>query len=70
MIWIISGGPGRKMKAHIFTKEKLLRPAEYYAEIRPRNFAREESIRAEKEAKKAAAEKAKAERAAKKAAEN
>ena len=56
-----------RTKAHIFNKERLLKPAEYYAEIRPRNFAREEEIRLEKEAKKAAAEKAKAERAAKKA---
>jgi NADH-quinone oxidoreductase subunit I len=56
--------------AHIFNKETLLKPAEYYAEIRPRNFEREEEIRREKEAKKAAAAKAKAERAAKKAAKS
>ena len=52
-----------RSEAHIFDKERLLKPAEYYAEIRPRNFAREDAIRKEKEAKKAAAEKAKAERA-------
>ena len=52
-----------RTEAHIFDKERLLKPAEYYAEIRPSNFAREEAIRQEKEAKKAAAEKAKAERA-------
>jgi len=53
--------------AHIFDKERLLKPATYYAEIRPRNFSREDAIRQEKEAKKAAAAKEKAERAAKKA---
>jgi NADH-quinone oxidoreductase subunit I len=58
-----------RSEAHIFDKERLMRPAEYYAEIRPRNHAAEEAIRAEKAAKKAAAEKAKAERAARKAAE-
>lgn len=52
-----------RSEAHIFDKERLLKPAEYYAEIRPRNFAREDEIRKEKEAKKAAAERAKAERA-------
>ena len=56
-----------RTEAHIFDKERLLKPAEYYAEIRPRNYEREEEIRREKEAKKAAAEKAKAERARKKA---
>jgi NADH-quinone oxidoreductase subunit I len=58
-----------RSEAHIFDKERLMRPAEYYAEIRPLNHAAEEAIRAEKAAKKAAAEKAKAERAARKAAE-
>lgn len=59
-----------RSEAHIFNKDRLMRPAEYYAEIRPRNHAKEEAIRAEKAAKKEAAEKAKAERAARKAAEN
>jgi NADH-quinone oxidoreductase subunit I len=59
-----------RKEAHIFDKERLLKPAEYYAGIRPRNFEREEEIRREKEAKKAAAEKAKAERAAKRASES
>lgn len=51
-------------EAHLFDKERLLKPASYYAEIRPENYAREQAIKAEKEAKKAAAAKAKAERAA------
>jgi len=38
---------------HIFDKERLDRPVEYYASIRPTNYAREEAARAEKEAKKA-----------------
>jgi NADH-quinone oxidoreductase subunit I len=38
---------------HIFDKERLSRPVEYYASIRPTNYAREEAARAEKEAKKA-----------------
>jgi NADH-quinone oxidoreductase subunit I len=53
-----------RMEHHFFDKEKLMKPVEYYAEIRPRNFGIEEAIRQEKEAKKAAAAKAKAERAA------
>ena len=40
---------------HIFNKEKLSKPASYYASIRPMNFAREQAAKAEKEAKKAAA---------------
>ena len=39
---------------HIFDKERLSQPVEYYASIRPTNYAREEAARAEKEAKKAA----------------
>ena len=39
---------------NIFNKEKLSKPIEYYASIRPENFAREDAIRKEKEAKKAA----------------
>ncbi len=56
-----------RTEAHIFDKERLMKPASYYASIRPENFAREEAIRIEKEEKKAAAERAKAERAKKKA---
>jgi NADH-quinone oxidoreductase subunit I len=51
---------------HIYNKDKLLKPAEYYAEIRPRNYEIQDSIRREKEAKKAAAEAAKAAKAANK----
>jgi NADH-quinone oxidoreductase subunit I len=39
---------------HIYDIEKLLKPAAYYAAIRPSNAAREEAARAEKEAAKAA----------------
>jgi NADH-quinone oxidoreductase subunit I len=52
-----------RMNGHIFDKERLLKPAEYYAGIRPRNYGIEQAIREEKAAKKAAAAKAKAERA-------
>ena len=38
--------------AHIFNKEKLSKPVSYYAAIRPTNYAREETARLEKEAKK------------------
>jgi NADH-quinone oxidoreductase subunit I len=38
---------------HIYNKEKLSKPVSYYAGIRPSNYAREEAVRAEKEAKKA-----------------
>lgn len=55
--------------AHIFNEERLSKPAEYYSSIRPLNFAREEEIRREKEAKKRAAAEAKAARAAAKAAQ-
>jgi NADH-quinone oxidoreductase subunit I len=40
-------------KEHIFTKEQLLKPVEYYAEIRPLNYQREEAVHKEKEARKA-----------------
>jgi NADH-quinone oxidoreductase subunit I len=39
---------------HIFDKQRLMRPVSYYASIRPTDYAREEAIRAEEEAKKAA----------------
>ncbi|MCJ7825310.1 MAG: 4Fe-4S binding protein [Anaerolineales bacterium] len=38
---------------HIYNKERLSKPASYYANIRPKNYAREEAVRAEKEALKA-----------------
>jgi NADH-quinone oxidoreductase subunit I len=56
-----------RKEAHIFDKEKLMKPASYYASIRPDNYEREEAIRREKEEKKAEAERRKAERAKKKA---
>lgn len=37
---------------HIFDKRKLSRPVDYYASIRPNNYAREEAEKALKEAKK------------------
>jgi NADH-quinone oxidoreductase subunit I len=46
---------------HIFDKERLLKPASYYASIRPKNYHLEEEIKREKEAAKAAKEKAKSE---------
>ncbi|UYN91112.1 MAG: 4Fe-4S binding protein [Anaerolineales bacterium] len=45
---------------HIFNKEKLSKPASYYAGIRPTNYNREETLKAEEAAKKAAAAAAKA----------
>ena len=39
---------------NIFNIEKLSRPVSYYAQIRPTNFDREEKVRVEKEAAKAA----------------
>lgn len=39
---------------HIFNKEKLSKPASYYADIRPLNAAIDDAERAEKAAKKAA----------------
>jgi NADH-quinone oxidoreductase subunit I len=39
---------------NIFDKDKLMKPVSYYAEIRPTNYAREETARAEAEAAKAA----------------
>ena len=43
-----------RSSAHIFDKERLSKPASYYAEIRPKNFALEEAARTEKAALKAA----------------
>ncbi|GAP18165.1 hypothetical protein ADN01_06710 [Levilinea saccharolytica] len=42
-------------KHHILNKERLLKPASYYAEIRPTSYRREEAEKAAKEAAKAAA---------------
>jgi NADH-quinone oxidoreductase subunit I len=39
---------------NIYDKEKLLKPLSYYASVRPENFNREETLRAEAEAAKAA----------------
>ena len=39
---------------NIYTLEKLLKPASYYKQIRPKNFAIEEAVKAEKLAAKAA----------------
>ena len=40
--------------AHVYNKEKLSKPVSYYAGLRPTDFAAEEKVRAEEEAKKAA----------------
>jgi NADH-quinone oxidoreductase subunit I len=46
-----------RFATNIYDKDKLSKPASYYASIRPVNFAAEETARAEKEAKAAAAKK-------------
>jgi NADH-quinone oxidoreductase subunit I len=46
-----------RFSQHIFDKERLSKPVEYYAGIRPQNYTREEAARAEKEAAKAARKK-------------
>jgi len=43
-----------RFKDNIYTMDQLLKPASYYKEIRPKNFAAEEAIKAEKLAAKAA----------------
>ena len=43
-----------RARTNIFNKERLSKPVAYYASIRPQNYRREEAIRAEKEAAKAA----------------
>ncbi|MDD5467584.1 MAG: 4Fe-4S binding protein [Anaerolineales bacterium] len=43
-----------RFTSNIYNKEKLSRPVEYYAEIRPTNYAREEEIRKAAEEAKAA----------------
>lgn len=45
---------------NVYNLEKLLKPAKYYAEIRPQNAALEDEARCEKEAAKAAKAEAKA----------
>ncbi len=42
--------------AHVFDKQRLSRPVSYYAGIRPSNFAREEAVRKDKEARRAKAQ--------------
>lgn len=44
-----------RLRDNIYDRERLLKPASYYASIRPTNYAREEAARAEKEAARAAA---------------
>jgi len=39
---------------HIFDKQRLARPVSYYASLRPVDYAEEERVRAEEEARKAA----------------
>ena len=46
---------------NIYDKEKLSKPVSYYSNIRPANYSREETARAEAEAAKAAKKAAKAE---------
>ena len=46
-----------RMTDNIYSKEKLGKPAAYYKSIRPTNFVRQETIRADKEAAKAAGKK-------------
>lgn len=43
-----------RAKDHIYNKDRLMRPASYYASIRPVNYEREEEAKREKEAAKAA----------------
>lgn len=45
-----------RTQQHIFNKQRLMRPASYYASIRPTNAAREEAARSAKASKKPAAE--------------
>jgi NADH-quinone oxidoreductase subunit I len=43
-----------RSKDHIYNKDRLMKPASYYASIRPINYEREEEAKREKEAAKAA----------------
>ena len=49
-----------RLQHHIYNKEKLLKPVEYYASIRPVNYRQEEEERKQTEAAKAAAKAAQA----------
>ena len=51
-----------RTEAHIFDKDRLDKPVEYYASIWPTDYASEEQARAEEEAKKAARKAAAAEK--------
>jgi NADH-quinone oxidoreductase subunit I len=42
-----------RFKSHIFDKDRLMKPASYYASIRPMNYKKEEEAKREKEASKA-----------------
>jgi hypothetical protein len=42
-----------RMKENIHHKDRLLKPASYYAEIRPLHYALEQQLKVEEEAKKA-----------------
>lgn len=42
-----------RSKDHILDKDRLMKPASYYASIRPKNFEREEEAKRKKEAAKA-----------------
>ena len=55
-----------RLSNNIYNKEKLDRPASYYASIRPRNSAIDDATMAEKQAKKAAKEAARKQRQAEK----
>ena len=44
-----------RMKGNIFKIDKLSKPVSYYAKIRPANYAREETARAEKASRKTSA---------------
>jgi NADH-quinone oxidoreductase subunit I len=43
-----------RLQNNVYDLEKLLKPASYYAGIRPENYSREEAVKAEKEAARAA----------------
>jgi NADH-quinone oxidoreductase subunit I len=51
-----------RTEAHIFDKDRLDKPVEYYAGICPTDYAAEEQVRAEEAAKKAARKAAAAEK--------
>ena len=47
-----------RSKSHIYDKDQLLKPASYYASIRPKNYQLEIDIKKEKEAAREAKKKA------------